>query len=65
MSIIGLLIALLLFCLLVWAAQALLNAFGIADPLKTVVWVVVVILGVLIILGYLGAPIPSYGHLRP
>jgi uncharacterized membrane protein len=65
MSIIGLLVALLLFCLLVWASQALLTAFGIADPLRTVIWVVVVILGVLIILGYLGAPLPTYGHLRP
>jgi len=61
MSLIGLFVALILLCLIIWAAQALLNAFGIGDPLKTVIWVVVVVLAVLIILGYVGAPMP---HLR-
>jgi uncharacterized membrane protein len=59
MSIIGLLVALILLCLIIWAAQALLTAFGIGDPLKTVIWVVVVILAVLIVLGYVGAPMPA------
>jgi uncharacterized membrane protein len=63
MSIVGLLVALVLICLVIWAAQALLNAFGIQDPIKTVIWVVVVILAVLIVLGYVGAPVP-FVHLR-
>jgi len=58
MSLISLLVALVLLCLIIWAAQALLNAFGIQDPIKTVIWVVVVILAVLIVLGYVGAPMP-------
>lgn len=58
MTLIGLLVALILLCLIIWAAQALLTAFGIGDPLKTVIWVVVVILAVVIILGYLDAPMP-------
>jgi uncharacterized membrane protein len=62
MSIIGLFVALILLCVIIWAAQALLNAFGIADPLRTVIWVIVVVLAVLIILGYVGAPMPTYLH---
>lgn len=58
MSIIGLLVALVLLCLVIWAARAILNAFSIQDPIKTLVWVAVVIIAVLIILGYVGAPMP-------
>ena len=56
MSIIGLLVALVLLCLVLWAAQKLIAAFGIQDPIRTVIWVVVVILAVLIVLGYVGGP---------
>jgi uncharacterized membrane protein len=56
MTIIGLLVALVLICLVIWAAKALLTAFGIGEPLHTVIWVVVVILAVLIVLGYVGGP---------
>jgi uncharacterized membrane protein YwzB len=58
MSIVGLLVALVLLCVVIWAAQALLAAFAIKDPLRTVIWVVVVILAVFIVLGYIGAPMP-------
>ena len=35
MSLIALLILLLLFCVLVWAARTLMGAFGIGDPVAT------------------------------
>jgi hypothetical protein len=54
MSLIGLLVALVLLCLIIWAAQRLLVAFNIADPLRTVIWVAVVIIAVLVVLSYTG-----------
>jgi hypothetical protein len=56
MSIIGLLVALVLVCLVIWAARAILTAFAIQDPIRTVIWVAIVILAVLILLGYVGGP---------
>lgn len=47
MSILGILIALVLLCLVYWAATRLMDAFGLGDPIRTVVLVVLVILGVL------------------
>jgi hypothetical protein len=44
MPIVGLLIALLIFCVVVWAARALMAAFGIGDPIATVIYVILVIL---------------------
>jgi hypothetical protein len=58
MPILSLLVALVLFCLIVWAALKLTAAFAIPDPLRTVILVVVVVLGVLIVLSYLGGPGP-------
>jgi len=58
MSLLGLLVALVLLCLVVWAARAILVAFKIEDPIRTLVWVVVVIFAVIIVLGYVGAPMP-------
>ena len=54
MSLIGLLALLLLFCVLVWAARALLNAFAIGEPISTVVWVIIVLIAVFVLLGQLG-----------
>ena len=44
MSIIGLLIVLLVVCVVLWAARALIAAFAIPQPIATVIYVVVVIL---------------------
>jgi hypothetical protein len=44
MSLIGLVIALLIFCVVLWAARALMAAFGIGDPIATVVYVLLVLL---------------------
>jgi uncharacterized membrane protein len=58
---IGLLIALVIFCVVVWAAQQLLAAFSIQDPIKTVVWVAVVIIALLILLGMVNGS--GYPHI--
>lgn len=44
MSVIALLVLLIIFCAIVWAARAILNAFAIPDPLNTVIWVVIVLI---------------------
>jgi hypothetical protein len=54
MTLVGLLIALLIFCVVIWAARQLLAAFGIGDPIATVVYVVLVIIILLSLLGYSG-----------
>lgn len=60
MSLIGILIVLLLFLVVVWAARALMAAFGVGEPISTVVWVVIVLIVVLWVvqqLGFVGGPI--------
>jgi hypothetical protein len=62
MSLIGLLVALLVFCIVLWAARSLMAAFGVGDPIATVVYVVLVLIVLLWIiqsLGFIGGP-----HLR-
>jgi len=44
MSLIGLLILLVVFCVVVWAVRALLAAFAVPEPIATVVWVLVVLI---------------------
>ncbi len=59
MSIIGLLVLLLVFCLLLWCARALMSAFGIGDPIATIVYVIFVLVFVLFViqqLGLIGGP---------
>ena len=47
MSILALLVALVIICLLFWAVTSILRAFGVGDPIATVVKVVFVVLVVL------------------
>ena len=54
MSLIGLLILLLVFCLIVWAARQLMGAFGIGQPIATVVRVVILLIFVLWLIEALG-----------
>lgn len=49
-----LLVYLVIFCVVVWAARALLDAFAIPDPIRTVVWVLIVILAIYALLGQFG-----------
>lgn len=54
MSIIGLLILLVIFCVIVWAARALLAAFAIPEPISTVIWVLIVLLCVFALVDQMG-----------
>jgi len=54
MSIIGLLILLVVFCVIVWAARALLAAFAIPEPISTVIWVIIVLLCVFALVDQMG-----------
>ncbi len=54
MSLIGLLILLIVFCVILWAARALLAAFSIGEPISTVVWVLIVLIAVFALLGQFG-----------
>ena len=44
MNLIGLILVLLIFCVLIWAARTLMGAFGIGDPIATVVYVFLVLI---------------------
>ncbi len=57
MSLITILVALVVCCLVYWAATKLMAAFGVPDPIRTVVIVVLVVLLVVWLLGLLGYPI--------
>lgn len=62
MSLIALLVVLILVCVVVWAARAILAAFGIGDPIRTVVYVVIVLIVVLWAAAQLGGV--NLGSLR-
>ncbi len=44
MSLFSLLFALLVFCVIIWAARTLMAAFGIGDPIASVVYVFLVLI---------------------
>ncbi len=54
MSLLGLLVLLVVFCVIVWAARALLTAFAVPDPIATVVWVLIVLIAVFALLDQFG-----------
>lgn len=54
MSILGILVVLLVACVILWAAQRLLAAFGIGDPIATVVYVLLVLLLLLYLVQSMG-----------
>ena len=54
MSLIGILVLLLIFGLVYWAATRLLAAFGVGEPVHTIVIVLLVLLFVFALLGELG-----------
>ncbi len=65
MSLLGLLIALLVVCVVVWAARSLMAAFGIGDPIRTVIYVLLVVVFMLWVLGVLGGgSLGSLGTVR-
>jgi hypothetical protein len=54
MSLIGLLVALIVLCLVYWAATRIMAAFGVGEPVHTLVIVALVIIAVLYLLGAVG-----------
>ncbi len=54
MDLVGILVALIIACLIWWAATALMGAFGIGDPIRTVVMVLLVVIFVLYLVSLLG-----------
>lgn len=54
MTLIGLLIAILIICVVIWAVRSLLAAFSVGEPLSTVVLVVVVLVCLFYFFGQLG-----------
>lgn len=53
-----LLVWLLLFCVLYWAATRLMAAFGVGEPIHTVILVILVILAVYVLIGLVGIDTP-------
>lgn len=51
MSLIAILVALIIICLLYWGVMRIMAAFGVGDPIATVVQVVFIILIVLWLIG--------------
>jgi hypothetical protein len=64
MSIIGLLVALVVVCLVFWCVNAILRAFGVGDPIATIVKVVFVVIVVLWLISALGYGISPNLRLR-
>jgi uncharacterized membrane protein YwzB len=54
MAIIPLLLAVLVVCIVIWATRSLTAAFGVGEPISTVIMVVVVLICLLFILSRLG-----------
>jgi len=50
MSLIGILVALIVIGVLIWGIGKVLGVIAIPEPFKTIIWVVVVIVAVLIFL---------------
>lgn len=54
MSLLSILVALIIFAVVFWAARALLAAFGIGDPIATVIYVLLVVLFIAYLLSLVG-----------
>ena len=54
MNILSLLVVLLVMCIVIWAARALMAAFGIGDPIASVVYVILVVVVVIWLVQQLG-----------
>jgi uncharacterized membrane protein YkvI len=54
MSIIAILLTVLVICIVIWATRSLTAAFGVPDPIATVIMVVVILICLLWFLNRLG-----------
>lgn len=64
MTLVSLLLALIIILLIFWAVRALLTAFGIGDPIATVVYVLLVVVVIFWLLGALTGNLGSLGSWR-
>lgn len=62
MPILTLLVGLIIILAVFWAARALMAAFGVGEPVATVIYVVLVILAIYAVLSALG--VVNGSHLR-
>jgi hypothetical protein len=58
-SLIGLLVVLIIACVVIWATQRILAAFSVADPLRTVIYVVIVLVILFWLLAVFGVSPPG------
>ncbi len=56
---IPLLLLLIVACVVIWAAQRLMAAFGIGDPIATVIYVILVLIFLLALARALGVAVPG------
>jgi hypothetical protein len=54
MTLIGLLVGILIVCVVIWAAKALLAAFNVGEPISTVVIVALVLICLVYLAGTVG-----------
>jgi hypothetical protein len=54
MSLIGILVALIVIGVLLWAINAVLGVVAIPEPFRTIIWVIVVVVAVFIFLDMSG-----------
>lgn len=57
MPLVSLLVLLVVACVVIWAAKSLLRAFGIGDPIATVVYVVLTLILVFWLVQMLWLPV--------
>lgn len=63
MDLITLLVAVLLFCLVIWAVRAIISVSNLGQPLSTYLFVIVVVVAVLLAIGMVTGSV-SLGSLR-
>lgn len=56
---IAFIIWLIVLCVVIWAAKSIMGAFGLPQPIQTVIYVLLVLFVVLWIVGELGGGMPS------
>ena len=54
MSLVGLLLALVVLCVVIWAARAIMAAFHLGEPISTLIYVAIVVVVVFWLVGQLG-----------
>ena len=61
LSLISLLVLIIVIGVVLWAAKSLMRAFGIGDPIATVIYVLLVLVLLIMVLNYFGV---STGPIR-